>query len=478
MLGIVGAEDPRIGQPTKVLLFRDGRRWHFDGGGELVADVAAPSMVIYRRDGGRRIVRIEGWYGGELRADIRLEYDAAGRLAQARGSDGARIAYEYDSTGQLIRASGPRGAVEYGYRDGLVAAIRRDGAREVRFAYDARGALLREERDGERRVEYARVRSRDGAGVLATRKVAGGGEEMVEFDTALRPVRRVGLDGSEIRWRREAGESEAELVSPLGPVRVSRSADAHSAEVRLPAGGVVHATLDLAGRATSVRKGAEVLEEQEWRPDGQRARVRSGEAEARFGYRPDGLLDRIVFTPARATDGASGAWLDLTTDALGRPARIRDGSGYELRVGYDRTGAPASWASARAEVALERDDRGRVRALRTSFGYSEERAYDEASGDLVRTEIARGGARGAIEFERGRPARITELDGSQIRLTHYPADVHRGQVERLRLASGLELAYRYDRLDRVAAIDVGSASRLEYVYDDAGRLIAARQARR
>ena len=82
-LGLADTKDDKIGAPTKALIFRDGREWHFDESGNFVAQMDRPLIVIYRRDGAQRIHRIEGWYGKDLRADIRIEYDKDGRVGSA-----------------------------------------------------------------------------------------------------------------------------------------------------------------------------------------------------------------------------------------------------------------------------------------------------------------------------------------------------------------------------------------------------------
>ena len=60
MLGLADTKDDKIGAPTQVLAFRDGRRWHFDERGDLAAWTSGPLTVIYRRDQARRIQRHRG----------------------------------------------------------------------------------------------------------------------------------------------------------------------------------------------------------------------------------------------------------------------------------------------------------------------------------------------------------------------------------------------------------------------------------
>ncbi|GAH76989.1 unnamed protein product, partial [marine sediment metagenome] len=83
--GIADMDNKKIGYPTSVLLFCDGREWHFDDSGNFVAQVEEPSTVIYRRDSAHRVKRIEGWCGKDLYANIKIEYDKQGRMKSAAG---------------------------------------------------------------------------------------------------------------------------------------------------------------------------------------------------------------------------------------------------------------------------------------------------------------------------------------------------------------------------------------------------------
>jgi hypothetical protein len=60
ILALVKGHDERIEHKTTIVLWRDGRRWHFDDAGRLVAWTTTPLMIVYRRDAVGRIQRIEG----------------------------------------------------------------------------------------------------------------------------------------------------------------------------------------------------------------------------------------------------------------------------------------------------------------------------------------------------------------------------------------------------------------------------------
>ena len=113
---VAGGSEGRIGSPTTTVLLRDGRSWHFDKSGYLVAEDQSPLMTIYRRNPAHRIEDIEGRYGEAKKADIKLEYDKD-RLVLARGSNGDEVHYAY-AADRLSDVKGPAGDVSYGYDAG------------------------------------------------------------------------------------------------------------------------------------------------------------------------------------------------------------------------------------------------------------------------------------------------------------------------------------------------------------------------
>lgn len=65
--------------------------------GSLAAEDKIPFMRIYRYDIKYGfILRMEGWYGKKLYADIKLTYDGSGHLVSAIGSNGKVVKYDYD----------------------------------------------------------------------------------------------------------------------------------------------------------------------------------------------------------------------------------------------------------------------------------------------------------------------------------------------------------------------------------------------
>ena len=80
-----------------------------------------------------------------------------------------------------------------------------------------------------------------------------------------------------------------------------------------------------------------------------------------------------------------------------------------------------------------------------------------------------------INFDKGWVSSIRQYDGGQITLNHYDEKSSLGQVKEVRLPSDLVLRYEYGADNRVAAINIGRTSRLEYTYDGEGRLVTLKQ---
>ena len=162
ILGLASGTDPRLGVPTHQVLWRDGRRWYFDQDGDLLAWSEPTLFVVYRRDTAHRVQRMEGWHGDQRRAEILLDYDANGRLTQARGSNGSTATYAYDTQGRLTSVSAMSGdapgrntvTVAYAYHERLVTEMRQDGDVVQAFAYNAQGQLLWERRGNGQATVY------------------------------------------------------------------------------------------------------------------------------------------------------------------------------------------------------------------------------------------------------------------------------------------------------------------------------------
>lgn len=472
ILGLANSQDARIGQPTHDVLFRDGRRWSFDADGLLVAQEQVPLMVIYRRDNGGRILRIEGWYGEYLRADIRLEYDGQGRIAKAKGSSGDETNYVYDGAGALSRVSTGSNTFSYRYQDGLLAAIAANGEDLRRLEYDSHGRLVSRWVAGAGGTErYEVATGPNGTTVSRRDGNTGATLETAEYDTEIRPRRWSGADGSEISWNHGDDASEARLRTAAGDVHtVTVKRDGSEAVWLRPGGRQYKMRYDLGGRLTEVRKDDRPILTQAWAPDGRLVAVEDETTAVLPQYGADGVVESLIVTVPGAGERLD-RWLDVKLDPQGRPIAVSDYGGGDLRIAYDESGSPAVIASAGQGVEVKRDDAGRVRSLETSWGYRERYAYEADEPAPKSIEISAPGGNAEIELDRGRPVRLRQFDGGTWRLT-YGTEASAGALRRIETPAGLSLDYDSGTDGRLRGVTIGDRYRQELTYDEAGRVSA------
>lgn len=408
MLGLADTKDDKIGQATQVLAFRDGRNWHFNEAGDLAAWSSGPLTVIYRRDTTRRIQRIEGWYGEHLRADIRFRHDRLGRLISARGSNNQQVEFLYDDAGRLTKTVGPQGISHYKYHQGLLTGLARDGKVVREFEYDERGRLLRDRHTADSETVYRVRQSAESVEISSATEDLRSRQKRsasARYDAALRPLNRVFEDTTQVQWRYgSGGEVETTITSPDGTqILANRPADASSVSWRLPEGAAYSAQFDKAGRINEVRQDGHLVVQRQWHKDGPLALALYETVALHPEYDKQAALTGIFVTPPEKGPEFS-QWLHVGYDELGRPAKITDFSGSEIQIGYDKSGEPAALVSKRGGVAVEHDVTGRVKTIKTSWGYGQTRTYRPATGELEEVKIAVGESEAVTQFERKRPS--------------------------------------------------------------------------
>lgn len=466
MLGVADSTD--LGFPTHLILFRDGRRWHFDAAGDLVATEELPLRLRFHRDKARRVERIEGTCGPKTAA-IRLEYDARGRLTKAIGTDGQSANYGYDADGRLERVTRPGGAVGYEYRDRLVSAVLEDGAPPRRFEYAA-GGRLREERRGADAIAYDVAADRAGTRVTARGGRPGTAPEVSEYDARFRPVRRVLGDGTETAWRYPTdGTTEVTTTPPGGPsVIVLRSADGRREEYKVPGAEARTAEFDAAGRLIELRRGSVPVLTRAWHPTGLPAAEADATTKRQYEYRADGTAAGVRLAPATG----DGPWVEMKFDAAGRPETVSDDSGAVTTLKYDAAGRPAGTTGPGGDVTITTDEAGRPRTTRASWGIAETIEYDATGGRPKRIEQTFDGQMAWTEFDGGRPTRVRQFDGGESVLT-YPAGPDT-PPEQVRTPNGLAVQFDYDAKKRVRKVRCGDAYWVEYEFDAKDRLVGLR----
>jgi YD repeat-containing protein len=468
LLALLTVKDDELG-PALLLLFQDSRRWYFDDAGELIARKEAPLTIRYHRDKGGRLSRIAATCGGQ-RASIELDYDDSGRLRGARGSNGAGATYSYAGDGLLSQVDGKPEGMSYEYKDGLVSVVRR-GKRVRRFVYGTGGRLLEDSGDGQT-VAYRSEPGRNGARAVA---VGPDGNEVmveaVEYDPSYRPLGRSLADGTHQEWKYQQGAVEVTTTLPDGQrYSVTRYADGRPETWRLPEGGQVAVERDSAGRVAAVLAGDRTVLRQEWHPNGLLRKAVKESVALEPDYAADGALRGLILTPPSVAPD-DRRWLRLELDAQGRPAGVTDSTGVKIGVAYDESGAPREWNTGRGTVTIERDPKGRVKALRTSWGYSEESAFATEDGRPLGTTIAAGASTASVKYDAGQPAKLHHFDGGVTEIAWHGEGAAKGRPQSVRTPGGLALGYAYDDAGQLVEASCGATYRWQYRRDPKGRLI-------
>jgi RHS repeat-associated protein len=462
ILGLAEATKKNIGVRTTEVIFRDGGEWHFDASGCLVASVAGPEMVIYRRDGARRVTRIEGWYGKNLRADIHIEYDKQGRIVLARGSNKQEVKYAYDGSGKLQCVQRNGGKVEYAYTRGLVAGVKVDGKAVRSYVYDSQGRLIQEglSSGAQRTFTYQ--------GRRAT-SVSGNSSDTSEYDSAMRPVRRQDADGTRIQWQYPAKGAVVMSVTPPGSkgYQVTSARDGRQVDWVTAGGvkgGVDH---DAAGRIVAVREAGRTVMQQQWHPNGLAGATLYESFAARPRYREDNVLDSVLITPP-GNQSQFSQWIEIAYNDLGKPGKIRDYSGAETVIGYGRNGQPATLSSKQGMIQVAYDAMGRPDAIKASWGVQYGYSYDKRTGAVSEIEYVAGKKKARVEFSRGRPVVMEQFDGGKYKLSYDKSQDPR--LQGVSAPNDVELKYGYDTDGRIKRVDCDGTYAVKFSYDAKGRL--------
>ncbi len=451
--------------PTRVLLFRDGRRWHFDDAGDLVASEELPLTLRFHRDKARRLERIDGTVGPRT-ASVRFEYDDRGRVKTATGSDGQTADYAYDADGRLEQVGRAGGQVKYEYRGPLVAAVLADAAPPRRFEYAAGGRLTEERRGADAVIKYEVTATRDGTAITA--RGSGATAEVSEYDAHFRPVRQVQPDGTTTTWKYPTDGTTEITTTPAGgkPSVMRRSADGRREEYTAAGGEPRTAEYDSAGRLREFRRGKEVVVNRVWLSNGLPESESDATTTRRFGYRADGTLASVKLSPVKGKGDRRS--VNLEFDAEGRPLTITDESGAITTLRYDASGRPLGVSRPEAEVSVTPDEAGRPLSVKTSWGRAETTEYDPTTGRPRRSEVKGDGKTASVEYDQGRPRQVRQFDGGELTASYAGADDL--LPERIRTPNGLGLTFGFDDKKRVKSVKCGDACQVEYEYDAQNRL--------
>lgn len=494
MLGLADSNLRITGQKTKELIFRDGGSWHFDEDGYLVARSDKKIMITYQRDKNHRINSVKSWNlqgsrtsGSKSNAGVHLTYDDKGRRVRSiqawspKLGKSVKAHYFYDKAGQLVMVIGTDGKSEYAYRNGLVVSITKDDERLATFEYNDQGQLQRESCGNGKKVAYRRTNTSYGTKVVAMDATSLEAIETVEYDGNFRLLRRTFKDGSKIAWNIQDKAMETTITQPDGEYyTVTESNDGRHSTLKTSAGETYTADFDAAGRVTRANlKGGPTLE-QKWHANGRLQSAISDEQGVLPGYTRDGKLSSIIVTPPdQARTQQVRQFVKAGYDDKGRVTKITDDSGSQLQITYDKSGQPSVIHSQRGTVTIDRNTKGQVREVGTSWGLTEKYDYDKKTGNLSRITLQQqhegtSAEQVSIELTDDLISKVRQLDGAETTLNYYKNGKQKGLLKKVQTTEKLTLAYNYDNSVRLTGIDIGDtntpAYRVNYNYDSKDRL--------
>lgn len=499
---ILGLADSRVavlGIKTKLLIFRDGRRWHFDEQGYLVARVSRNAIVTYRRDTLHRIHFIKAWTArrGGLDAiaragtkpDAELRFDYLGIRVQAVEGFTAmqkttiKARYFYDKSGKLAMIVSTRGTIKYTYHRSLVTSVAVDDKVVATYTYTVDGRLQTEAGPDGSAVSYETVETSTGTKMIERTADSGQMLQSVEYDSQYRPVRQNISDGSLAEWRETPDHLETVLTEADGGIFTIRDAkNGRQRALETPTGESHLAEFDKRGRLTRMKIDGGPNINQNWHADGRVKSIISNTQAVLPDYSREGQLRSVVVTtPAQAARKRFTRYAKASYDARGRITGYEDYGGTRIQAVYNKAGNISVIRSRHADLKVAYDPEGRASRIETSWGQTESYSYDRQSGTLERVVLQRKGLQGGSEsetlsFQDGRLASIEQSDGGVTAIAYHPQGSAKGLVQAIRTPNNVQLSYDYGIRKRVSQIIVmahnRAAYRIRYKYDSSGRVTA------
>jgi YD repeat-containing protein len=481
ILALAAADDPLVPHAKTRVLFKDGRDWSFDETGNLVAEHAAPFTTAYVRDGAGKVCQIVGYDFDKATAAIDLVYDGHGRLQSARSGDDVAN-YKYGKDGTLDSVATPEGSTHYSYEQGLVKTVSWSGRdalgrfgepRLLRaFDYSANGQLVAERSADGRETTFA-VAS-DGRRHRLVMAPGGDTERgsVAVYDDSLRPVELTTADKTTTRWEYAAdGGVIMETASPDGErARTCVSGDGKQV-TETSAGITVQKGFDESDRLASIAVDGQTVVQQSWHPNGL---LKSTDFETHSVVPQHDEHGRVtsVLQVKPARGGKFDRWQETAFDGSGRTVAVKDYSGGNVEVAYDREGDVASVVTERDGKRLglnvTKNAAGQVARVESSWG-NEARHYD-AAGRLEQVVLEKGAASASASYRDGCLATATGFDGGETGFK-YGAAVQTGPGRLTSVETpAIRLAYDYGPDGALAAVDLGDDYRIRYEYDEQGAI--------
>lgn len=452
-----------------------------------VEAVTDPLGRVTRRDfddlGNVRAVRLPDG------AEYLLSHDALSRLRQVTDPTGAQWRQEYDVEGRPNRSIDPMGSIRSVIGDpmaGVMTAHSADGTIDTKLEFDRYGRPVKsiDAADDASMVVY------DAAGRPVELLDADGGLTLLVRDLAGRVVERRSAEGRRTCYEYDQCGRLLAVIDPAGG-RASVTYDADSRVVGLTApngeqsrfeydrcGRVIRSVVpgrgvgvwayDKCGRVTYSRDLIAGIRRFSYDAAGQLVKAING-AGGVTNYRydecgraveridPAGGVARRVYDAAGRVASVTdplGRTTTITYDAAGRRVAQVNPDGVEWRFEYDAAGRQSTvYANGRVMSRIERNLAGRTVTLSNAAASCEDFTQDILTYDRVGRLVNRC---------------VTGRDGV-IRRWQWSYD-RDGLRLSYRNAAGVVTEYERDDAGRVSAVVHPSFGRVEFGYDESGRL--------
>jgi YD repeat-containing protein len=489
---------------TDLIRLKDGRIWHFSKQGDLIAIEVGALATVYERDGEGQVTRIVALQGGALAAQITMEYDGEGRLAKVTGVDlvhkdalPVEVVYSYNEEGRLAgleeafytkdkrgrstHSEEKGGRVGYEYTGPWVSSINwRDASADksesvtlASYQYNENGQLVSEQRGKDRRA-YFIVATRDGLEARVANGGNGDTEVRTQYDNRMRPVKSFAADGTTTEWKYGPdGKVKSTTTAPDGrAVSVTDSADGRERILQAKGEPKVRILYDDGGRMVSMEQNSRTLLSQQWRPDGQLARIETVGSTADLQYGDNAFLESIMLRPP-TRESRLTEWQQTNVDRFGRPVAVKDCTGLDLQMGYDAKGNLSRLVQKTPDGNLgfniERDGEGRVEKMVSSWGTTGYSYSDK--GELKAVTTQRNGQTASVELSGGRIAKVAGFDGGTTEYSYFDKGELEGLLRHVECPNRLELENSYDKQGRLEAVTVGEIRKVKLEYDQWNRVV-------
>jgi RHS repeat-associated protein len=473
ILAFAKSDESRAKTSVSQVVFADGKRWHFDKNGHLVAVSRGPFTTVYVREAGL-VLSMEGWRSDKKCAEILLQYDKKGRITKANSSDGKSVSYSYDDENRLVSVQGPEGEAKYGYKESLLTALTENG-RSVGLVYDDRGRLQKEtDASGTALLVREISRDRDGAKVVLKSTASDGSPEVTQiiYDRQFRPVNEKYPDGSHVDWTYSANGSETSVqhcTAQRDEYRIELDAAAKMLSFHRPEGGLY----SIKGESKN-RSGLWLGEKRAGTitslADGRVESIETESSGFHVEYDKNSSVSRVLLPPP--VPGPSfDRWSEVKFDQEGRLAQTRDYTGGAVEIDYDSSGEPKRIRSPQGWMQTDRDQKNRPVKISSSWGASETFAYDDAAGTVEHNKSEQGRPSIVTKFGPNGLLEFRNFDGGLMKRSYHDKGAAKGQLSNVRTENDLLISHDYDSAGRLSAVKVGEHYRLAYEYDEKGLLV-------